>query len=125
MEPFQIQEIFCIFVNIHTKKLPKPKFSVINWLPITGSVRNIYGSVALLGTYNFLFGLLPLYITLSYQAAVNAGLPHTVPAMGINMVCGSGLRAVALSAQVFFFPSVFPLEMNFYIPVDRESIKLC
>jgi hypothetical protein len=45
----------------------------------------------------------PLYITLSYQAAVNAGLPHTVPAMGINMVCGSGLRAVALSAQVFFF----------------------
>jgi acetyl-CoA C-acetyltransferase len=33
------------------------------------------------------------------QAAVNAGLPFDVPAMAINKVCGSGLKAVALAAQ--------------------------
>jgi len=33
------------------------------------------------------------------QAAVAAGLPHEVPALGVNMVCGSGLRAVALAAN--------------------------
>ena len=34
------------------------------------------------------------------QAAVKAGLPVEVPAMTINKVCGSGLRAVALAAQM-------------------------
>lgn len=33
------------------------------------------------------------------QAAVQAGLPHEVPSMTINKVCGSGLRAVQLAAQ--------------------------
>ncbi len=33
------------------------------------------------------------------QASVNAGIPHHVPAWGINMVCGSGLKAVALGTQ--------------------------
>jgi len=33
------------------------------------------------------------------QSAINAGLPHSVPAMGVNMVCGSGLKAVVLAAQ--------------------------
>lgn len=33
------------------------------------------------------------------QASVNAGLPHETPAMTINQVCGSGLRAVALGLQ--------------------------
>ncbi|MCI5046391.1 MAG: acetyl-CoA C-acetyltransferase [Aquisalinus sp.] len=33
------------------------------------------------------------------QASVNAGIPKEVPAMTINQVCGSGLRAVALGAQ--------------------------
>ncbi|MBA2594913.1 MAG: acetyl-CoA C-acetyltransferase [Pseudomonadota bacterium] len=33
------------------------------------------------------------------QAAIEAGLPHTVPCMTINKVCGSGLKAVALAAQ--------------------------
>lgn len=33
------------------------------------------------------------------QAAIHAGLPDTVPAMTINKVCGSGLKAVALAAQ--------------------------
>jgi len=33
------------------------------------------------------------------QAAVRAGLAHSVPALTINKVCGSGLKAVALGAQ--------------------------
>ena len=33
------------------------------------------------------------------QAAINAGLPHSVCAYGLNMVCGSGLKAVTLAAQ--------------------------
>lgn len=33
------------------------------------------------------------------QAAIYAGLPETVPCITVNMVCGSGLRAVALAAQ--------------------------
>ena len=33
------------------------------------------------------------------QAALRAGLPPTVGAMTLNMVCGSGLRAVMLAAQ--------------------------
>ena len=33
------------------------------------------------------------------QAAVHAGIPHSSPAWGMNQLCGSGLRAVALAAQ--------------------------
>ncbi|MGB0928553.1 MAG: acetyl-CoA C-acetyltransferase, partial [Pikeienuella sp.] len=33
------------------------------------------------------------------QAHINAGLPKEASAWGINQVCGSGLRAVALGAQ--------------------------
>jgi len=33
------------------------------------------------------------------QAALKAGLPDTVPCTTINMVCGSGLKSVALAAQ--------------------------
>ncbi|HPE01231.1 MAG TPA: acetyl-CoA C-acetyltransferase [Burkholderiaceae bacterium] len=33
------------------------------------------------------------------QAAIKAGLPYEVPAMTINKVCGSGLKAVMLAAQ--------------------------
>lgn len=33
------------------------------------------------------------------QAAIAAGLPHSVPAMTINKVCGSGLKAIALANQ--------------------------
>ena len=32
------------------------------------------------------------------QAAINAGVPHGSPAWLVNMVCGSGLRSVALGA---------------------------
>ncbi len=33
------------------------------------------------------------------QAAIKAGLPHMIPAMTINKVCGSGLKAAMLGAQ--------------------------
>jgi len=33
------------------------------------------------------------------QAAIHAGIPNTATAWGLNQVCGSGLRAVALAAQ--------------------------
>ncbi|ANH06155.1 MULTISPECIES: acetyl-CoA C-acetyltransferase [Hyphomicrobiales] len=33
------------------------------------------------------------------QAALKAGLPHAVPALTLNKVCGSGLKAVHLAAQ--------------------------
>jgi len=33
------------------------------------------------------------------EAALAAGLPDTIPAFTVNMVCGSGLKSVALAAQ--------------------------
>ncbi|HIQ54576.1 MAG TPA: acetyl-CoA C-acetyltransferase, partial [Pseudomonas pachastrellae] len=33
------------------------------------------------------------------QAAIHAGLPHSVPALTLNKVCGSGLKALHLAAQ--------------------------
>ena len=33
------------------------------------------------------------------QAAINAGLPQSTPALTINKVCGSGLKTVAMAAQ--------------------------
>jgi acetyl-CoA C-acetyltransferase len=33
------------------------------------------------------------------QASINAGIPITTPAWGMNQLCGSGLRAVALGLQ--------------------------
>src|ERR687889_1251418 len=33
------------------------------------------------------------------QASMGAGIPKEVPAWGVNQVCGSGLRAVALASQ--------------------------
>src|SRR5437660_2734368 len=33
------------------------------------------------------------------QAAIHAGLPDTIPALTVNKVCGSGLKAVMLAAQ--------------------------
>src|SRR5437773_12326075 len=44
------------------------------------------------------------------QAAIHAGLPGTIPAMTINKVCGSGLKAVMLAAQA--------------IKADRKSTRL-
>lgn len=36
------------------------------------------------------------------QAAIHGGLPETVPAMTINKVCGSGLKAVQLAFQAIY-----------------------
>ena len=33
------------------------------------------------------------------QAAIHAGLPHEVPAVTINMICGSGLKTVSMAAM--------------------------
>ena len=33
------------------------------------------------------------------QAAINAGIPNSATAWGLNQLCGSGLRAVALGMQ--------------------------
>ena len=33
------------------------------------------------------------------QASVNAGIPYSVPATSVNMLCGSGLRTVAFGFQ--------------------------
>ena len=35
----------------------------------------------------------------AHQASMAAGVPKEIPAWGVNQVCGSGLRAVALAAQ--------------------------
>ena len=34
------------------------------------------------------------------QAAMGAGIPKEVPSTTINMLCGSGLKSVALAAQM-------------------------
>lgn len=34
------------------------------------------------------------------QASVNAGIPVEVPAMTLNILCGSGLRSISLAAQI-------------------------
>lgn len=40
-----------------------------------------------------------LYQGVARQAAVNAGIPVEKPALAINMICGSGLRSVAMATQ--------------------------
>ena len=40
-----------------------------------------------------------LYQGVARQAAVNAGIPVEKPALAINMICGSGLRSVAMASQ--------------------------
>lgn len=34
------------------------------------------------------------------QIAIGAGIPQEIPAMGLNIICGSGLRTVSLAAQM-------------------------
>ena len=33
------------------------------------------------------------------QAAIKAGIPHNVPAYGLNMICGSGMKSIILACQ--------------------------
>ena len=52
------------------------------------------------------------------QAAIKAGLPPEVSALTVNMVCGSGLRAVALASQ-----SVKLGDMDFVVAGGMESMS--
>jgi len=52
------------------------------------------------------------------QAALKAGLPAEVSALTVNMVCGSGLRAVALATQ-----SVKLGDMDFVVAGGMESMS--
>jgi acetyl-CoA C-acetyltransferase len=53
------------------------------------------------------------------QASMAAGLPKEVPAWGLNQVCGSGLRAVALAAQ-----AVQTGDANIVVAGGQESMSL-
>lgn len=52
------------------------------------------------------------------QAAVHGGIPPTVPAMTINKVCGSGLKAVMLSAQ-----AIKAGDGHLYVAGGQESMS--
>ncbi len=52
------------------------------------------------------------------QAAIAAGIPVDSPAFGINQVCGSGLRAVALGAQ-----QILTGEAKIVVAGDQESMS--
>src|SRR3990170_835430 len=53
------------------------------------------------------------------QAAMAAGVPKEVPAWGVNQVCGSGLRAVALAAQ-----AIRTGDANVVVAGGQESMSL-
>jgi acetyl-CoA C-acetyltransferase len=53
------------------------------------------------------------------QAAIAAGLPHTVPCMTINKVCGSGLKAVHLATQ-----AILCGDASLVIAGGQESMSL-
>jgi len=54
------------------------------------------------------------------QAAMNAGLPQEVPAFGVNQVCGSGLKSIALGYQ-----SILNGESKIVIAGGQENMSLC
>ncbi|NBX85962.1 MAG: acetyl-CoA C-acetyltransferase, partial [Proteobacteria bacterium] len=51
------------------------------------------------------------------QAAMAAGIPHSVPAMTLNRVCGSGLQAVMLAADMV------RLHGGIYVAGGQESMS--
>jgi len=53
------------------------------------------------------------------QASMAAGIPQEVPAWGVNQVCGSGLRAVALAAQ-----SIANGDATIMVAGGQESMSL-
>jgi acetyl-CoA C-acetyltransferase len=53
------------------------------------------------------------------QASIKAGLPHMVPAMTINKVCGSGLKAAMLGAQ-----SIANGDSDIVVAGGQESMSL-
>ena len=52
------------------------------------------------------------------QAAIKAGIPGTTPAVTINMVCGSGLKAVMLAAQ-----AIAAGDVNVVVAGGQESMS--
>ena len=53
------------------------------------------------------------------QASMAAGIPKEVPAWGLNQVCGSGLRAVAVAAQ-----SIIAGDASIVVAGGQESMSL-
>ncbi|NIN35233.1 MAG: acetyl-CoA C-acetyltransferase [Gammaproteobacteria bacterium] len=53
------------------------------------------------------------------QASLAAGLPHSVPCMTINKVCGSGLKSVALAAQ-----SILAGDSEIVVAGGQENMSL-
>ena len=53
------------------------------------------------------------------QASMAAGIPKEVPAWGLNQVCGSGLRAVAVAAQ-----SIIAGDAQIVVAGGQESMSL-
>jgi acetyl-CoA C-acetyltransferase len=53
------------------------------------------------------------------QASMAAGIPKEVAAMGINQVCGSGLRAVALGAQ-----AIIAGDANIVVAGGQENMSM-
>ncbi len=53
------------------------------------------------------------------QAAIGAGLPHSVPASNVGMVCGSGLKAVFLGRN-----AILAGEANLVVAGGQESMSL-
>jgi acetyl-CoA C-acetyltransferase len=53
------------------------------------------------------------------QAAIKAGIPDSATAFGVNQVCGSGLRAVALAAQ-----QIASGDANVVVAGGQESMSL-
>lgn len=57
------------------------------------------GGSTVFNVYSYLLHFLGQGQGPARQAAMNAGIPSSVPAYGVNMLCGSGLKAVALGYQ--------------------------
>jgi acetyl-CoA C-acetyltransferase len=53
------------------------------------------------------------------QAAMAAGIPKEITALGINQVCGSGLRAVAMAAQ-----AIMAGDANIVVAGGQESMSM-
>ncbi|WP_207061390.1 acetyl-CoA C-acetyltransferase [Motiliproteus sp. SC1-56] len=67
------------------------------------------------------------------QASINAGLPQSTPAMTINKVCGSGLKAVQMAAQAIMLGDAEMIiaggqesmsQSGHYLPNSRNGQKM-
>ncbi|XP_002732194.1 acetyl-CoA acetyltransferase, cytosolic-like [Saccoglossus kowalevskii] len=52
------------------------------------------------------------------QASIKAGIPHSVPAMVVNMLCGSGLRSIVLGTQAILLG-----DSNIVVAGGQESMS--